>query len=168
MDVEINKIMLEKRITSLQFELENSLEDKNILINRIETLEMELLLSQKKINEWKDVESSYRQNEKALKERISELEDKLITTRENKGKELVSDVNKFYGEGLYDREILTKKNEEISRLNEVIKSNRTKVTDANNEISLEKIKHIKNVQVIEAKHEELIQEKDREIERLRV
>ena len=160
--------MLEKRITSLQFELENSLEDKNILINRIETLEMELLLSQKKINEWKDVESSYRQNEKALKERISELEDKLITTRENKGKELISDVSKFYGEGLYDREILTKKNEEISRLNEVIKSNRTKVTDANNEISLEKIKHIKNVQVIEAKHEELIQEKDREIERLRV
>ena len=84
------------------------------------------------------------------------------------GEELISDVSKFYGEGLYDREILTKKNEEISRLNEVIKSNRTKVTDANNEISLEKIKHIKNVQVIEAKHEELIQEKDREIERLRV
>ena len=54
--------MYEKQITSLQFELENAVEDKNILINRIETLEMELMLTQKKIHEWKDIESAYKQN----------------------------------------------------------------------------------------------------------
>ena len=47
--------MYEKQITALQFELDNAVEDKNILINRIETLEMELMLTQKKIIEWKDI-----------------------------------------------------------------------------------------------------------------
>ena len=70
-NAEINKIMYEKQITALQFELDNAVEDKNILINRIETLEMELMLTQKKIIEWKDIQSTYKQNEKHLKERIS-------------------------------------------------------------------------------------------------
>ena len=40
----------------------------------------------------------------------------------------MSDISKFYDEGLCDRSILAKKNEEISRLNELIIMNRKKVS----------------------------------------
>ena len=51
--MDITKILLEKEIVDLKFDIDNAREDKNILINRIETLELELAMSNKKITEWK-------------------------------------------------------------------------------------------------------------------
>ena len=79
------------------------------------------------------------------------LESKLIASRESKNREIISDISKFYGEGLCDRSILAKKNEEISRLNELIIMNRKKVTEANREMSDEKINSIKIIQNLERK-----------------
>ena len=75
----------------------------------------------------------------------------MIASRESKNREIISDISKFYGEGLCDRSILAKKNEEISRLNELIIMNRKKVTEANREMSDEKINSIKIIQNLERK-----------------
>ena len=89
---------------------------------------------------------TYRNNEKILKETILALENKLTASRESKNREIISDISKFYGEGLCDRSILAKKNEEISRLNELIIMNRKKVSEAKREASDEKIHCINMLQ----------------------
>ena len=102
-----------------------------------------------------------------LKETIAELEDKLVTSREINNRDFTSEIAKFHGQSLGERELLAKKNEEISRLNDVIKVNRGKVTEAYNEISNEKIKNIKAIEQVQQKYDSLIALKNKEIEQLK-
>ena len=46
---EIDKVISEKQRIEMKFELENALQDKNILLNKIDSMELQLSLNKKKL-----------------------------------------------------------------------------------------------------------------------
>lgn len=77
-ELKLTNIKLEEELRDLKFKYENLQEDNNLLIIRLKTVESESELCQKRLRENLFKEEHYREAESLLKEKIVELEKKLL------------------------------------------------------------------------------------------